>query len=125
MGDGKEKSEWEEIHTGYAVFFRDLLVKELKLDIAPINGIPYLKYMEDKQCRFERFLAGIETDSLNWEKVERIKKQQFPHSPLFWSSLWWELYQKQGREGVKAALHQLKEEPRPGNGESWFWFLVK
>lgn len=124
-GDGEEKSDWEEIHTGFAVFFRDLLVKEFKLNIAPINGIPYAKYMEDKQSRFESFLAKMGTDSLNWEKVERIKKQQFPHSPLFWSSLWWELYQKQGREGVIAAFSLLKVQPLPENGEAWFRFLVK
>jgi hypothetical protein len=55
----------------------------------------------------------------------RNKKQQFPHSPLFWSSLWWELYQKQGREGVIAAFSLLKVQPLPGNGEAWFRFLVK
>jgi len=41
--------EIDGIRTGFAVFFRDMILNELNLNVAPINGEPYLAYMEDKK----------------------------------------------------------------------------
>jgi hypothetical protein len=54
-GESSEDAEWEAIHTGFAVFFRDMLIRELNLAVAPINGIPYIRYLDGKKERWERF----------------------------------------------------------------------
>lgn len=122
-GNGIDKVELEEIHTGFAVFFRDLLVHELDLTIAPINGVNYLEYFEEKQSRFDDFMAKIEPDQNLCEIDRSMINFYFPSVPIFWSSLWSKLYQKRGLEGIQEALGQIPERILVQCEKDWLLFL--
>lgn len=118
---GEGDGEWGEIHTGFAVFFRDLLIRELGLIAAPINGEPYERYMERKRNSWEAFCK--ETAGLSWGEMQFHINRHFPHAPLFWSSLWWELYLDSGTAGVSSALKALEKRQLPGKAEAWYGLL--
>lgn len=125
-GDRSEDVEWEAIHTGFAVFFRDMLIRELKISIAPINQIPYEEYLEHKQNLWNRFRKNCQDNGFNtWEEVQQIRYLYFSNSPVFWSSMWWDLYQKKGRQGVSFSFEKLRKSEIPKTGKAWFDFFSK
>ena len=115
--------EIDDIRTGFAVFFRDMLLKELNINVAPINGEPYLAYMEDKKDRWKsirkEWLHSTPTD-----EIENLRKKYFPNPSLFWSMLWWERYQMHGKESVQKVLQELQQLP-PANEEEWLKFFTE
>ena len=117
-----KRKEMDGIRTGFAVFLRDLLLNELKLNVAPINGKPYFEYMEDKKNRWksirEEWLHSTSTD-----EIEKLRKKHFPNPSLFWSMLWWERYQMYGNEGIQKAFQELQQRP-PTNDEAWLKFFI-
>jgi hypothetical protein len=60
---------------------------------------------------------------LAWEEVQQIKAVQFPHAPLFWSSLCWELYREHGRDGVGSTLAWLGKQAAAGRAKDWYGYL--
>lgn len=116
-----KRKEMDDIRTGFAVFFRDLILNELKLNVAPINGKPYFEYMEDKKNRWktirEEWLPSATPD-----EIENLRKKYFPNPSLFWSMLWWERYQMHGKEGIQKALQDLQLRP-PVSENDWLEFF--
>ncbi|WP_143156063.1 hypothetical protein [Cyclobacterium lianum] len=116
--------EWEAIRTGFAVFLRDLLIRELSLKVTSINGVPYMRYMEGKQSRWMQLIRNRKFIEFTWEEIQPIKEKLFPHASLFWSMLWWDIYQKRGKKGVISVMDMSREKLLSGNGEAWFTFLL-
>jgi hypothetical protein len=121
-GEESSDREWEAIHTGFAVFFRDLLISELGLAVAPINSVPYEIYRLEKQERWEQYWAVSAV--WTWEAIQPAKKVHYSHAPHFWSAMWWQIYREQGREGVKSALDGFRKQQAPSNGEGWYNYLI-
>jgi len=118
-----KRKEMDDIRTGFAVFFRDLILNELKLNVAPINGKPYFEYIEDKKDRWK----AIKEDwlpSATPDEIENLWKKHFPNPSLFWSMFWWERYQMYGKESIQKALQELQQLP-PTNEEAWLKFFIE
>ena len=115
--------EMDDIRTGFAVFLGDMLLSEMKLKVAPINGVPYLAYMEDKKDRWktirEEWLPSATPD-----EFENLRKKYFPNPSLFWSMLWWERYQMYGKEGIQKVLKDLHQLP-PISENDWLKFFTE
>lgn len=115
--------EMDEIRTGFAVFFRDMLVNELKLKVGPINGEPYTKYMEDKNERWNKMKKEwLQSDKPN--EFENLRGKYFPNGPLFWSILWWKRYQMHGKESIQKMLQDLQQYPLKSESE-WLQFFIE
>ncbi|WP_339926174.1 hypothetical protein [uncultured Cyclobacterium sp.] len=107
--------EMDEIRTGFAVFLRDMLLSELKLNAAPINNKPYQKYMEDKK---EQWRKMSEAWNHNHHDLENLRKKHFPKPTQFWSMLWWERYKKFGMGSIHKTLQTLQQHP-PKSETDW------
>lgn len=115
--------EMDDIRTGFAVFFRDILVNELKLKVAPINGEPYTKYMEDKNEQWSKMKKEW-LQSNKPDEFENLRGKYFPNGPLFWSTLWWERYQMHGKESIQKMLQDLQHSP-PKSESEWIKFITE
>jgi hypothetical protein len=124
-GQGRQLGDLDAIHTGFAVFFRDFLVKELDISMARINAVPYSPYLKEKEDRFEKFRSDLGDRELTWTEVQKSKELFFPHAPIFWSSLWWDLYQTKGKQSLKTTLQHLADHPIQGDGEVLFQLLYR
>jgi hypothetical protein len=111
----------DDIRTGFAVFFRDMLLSELNLNVAPINNKPYQEYMEEKK---EQWCKMSEAWKHNQHEFENLKKKHFPNQTQFWSMLWWEKYQKYGKESLQKTLQDLQKDP-PKNEDNWLKFFIE
>ncbi|WP_375585741.1 hypothetical protein [Cyclobacterium xiamenense] len=108
-----------DIRTGFAVFFRDLLLRELEIETAPINGNPYAAYMRKKHEKWQAFRAGAVKQ--DWEQMQEAVQRHFPHGPLFWSSLWEEAFLRR-EDLIQETLQEGN--PHPMRDEaSWWRFL--
>lgn len=115
--------EMDEIRTGFAVFFRDMLVNELNLKVGPINSEPYTKYMEDKNERWNKMKKEwLQSDKPN--EFENLRGKYFPNGPLFWSTLWWERYQMHGKDSIQKMLQDLQQYPLKSESE-WLQFFIE
>lgn len=124
FGEESNDVEWETINTGFAVFFRDMLINELNVSVAPINQIPYLEYLQHKQILWNKFRMECQDNGFNtWEEIQQIKTRYFPNSTIFWSSMWWDLYHKKGRQGVTFTIEELNRRKSPNTNKAWFEFL--
>lgn len=124
FGEESNDVEWEAINTGFAVFFRDMLINELNISVAPINQIPYLEYLQHKQILWNKFRKECQDNGFNtWEEIQQIKTRYFPNSTIFWSSMWWDLYHNKGRQGVTFTIEELNRRKSPNTNKAWFEFL--
>lgn len=115
--------EIDDIRTGFAVFFRDILVKELKIKVAPINGKPYLEYMQEKNERWNKMKKEW-SQSNDQNEFRNLRGKYFSNTPLFWSTLWWERYQMYGKEGIQKTLKDLQQDA-PKNESEWLEFFTE
>ncbi|SHN29223.1 hypothetical protein SAMN04488057_11714 [Cyclobacterium lianum] len=115
--------EMDDIRTGFAVFFRDILVSELKMKVAPINGKPYLEYMQEKNERWNKMKKEW-SQSNDPDEFENLRGKYFPNGPLFWSTLWWERYQMYGKESIQKTLQDLQQDA-PRSESEWLEFFTE
>ncbi|WP_209331282.1 hypothetical protein [Lunatimonas salinarum] len=109
--------EMDDIRTGFAVFFRDLLLYELKIKVAPINGKPYSEYMVDKNERWKKMKPEwLQSNKPN--EFEILRGKYFPNGSVFWSALWWERYQMYGNNSIQKMLQYLQQYP-PKSESEW------
>ena len=113
--------EMDEIRTGFAVFLRDMLLSELKLNVAPINNKPYQEYMEDKK---EQWRKMKEAWNHNQHDFENLRRKHFPKPTQFWSMLWWERFQNFGKENISKMLQDLQQDT-PKSEKDWLKFFIE
>lgn len=124
FGEKSNNIEWEAIHTGFAVFFRDMLINELKVSVAPINQIPYLEYLEQKQILWNKFKMECHDNGFHtWEEIQQTKIRYYRNSPIFWSSIWWDIYKNKGRQGATFTFKELNRRKITNTSKAWFELL--
>lgn len=117
----KEFPENKYIRTGFAIFFRNALIYELKIKVGDINGISYSTYMEKNAEAWRDFFANSETNPLRALLVsKKIKENQ---KAILWSMYWWSLYEAEGfsSDFLVRYFQKIKKQNPPNSVEELIW----
>lgn len=117
----KEFPENKYIRTGFAIFFRNALIYELKIKVGDINGISYSTYMEKNSEVWRDFFANSETNPLSGLLMsKKIKENQ---KAILWSMYWWSLYEAEGfsSDFLVRYFQKIKKQNPPNSVEELIW----
>ncbi|MFN3996912.1 hypothetical protein [Algoriphagus sp.] len=113
----KDHPENTHIRTGFAIFLRNVLIHELKIEVGNINGVLYSLYMREISEAWEEFTKNNGPNPLhallvNQDTMERQK-------PIFWSMYWWSLYELEGFSSkfLEVYFQEVKRQIAPDSVE--------
>lgn len=62
------------VHTGFAIFMRDVIIKKIGKSCAPINGIAFQDYLDNKQLEFNYYKKQTEIDFIRLVHLNSTKQ---------------------------------------------------
>lgn len=106
----------DDIRTGFAIFMRNVAIRELGIHVGSINGIFYKKYMENNHKMWDRYMSDSTATLENTLLGEKdIGGQGSFHKPNLWAAFWWDLYSREGyrKAFLQKFLHGLENQGPP------------
>lgn len=115
------------IHTGFAVFIRDLVISKMEGTCATINGMSYEEYMIERDKEYQFYMGQNEIDFLQLVHKTSITKDEIElKATRIFASVLRQLYENYGQdEFIKRFSSNLKDCSRPRECDELFGNLLK